>query len=396
MVGSVAFGAILGALFALYVRYVGREVTVVLLALCAISRASARGCTSSRCSPASAAGLVVQHAADRPRDVLHDAIEHGATPVLVLFFAALGASMHVEAIATVGLRALALVGASRRRLVLRLGTQHRRPRGRAGARRESGSLWRALMPTSDITLGLALLVAERASAIGARRLQTVVVAVVALHELVGPILFRAALVAGGARSAAPAADSSSSRIASRGSTSSRPDGSIVARPTPGGVSVALDALMRERGGVWIAHGAGSADRDVVDDAAFGGGAARRAGVSAAAPLADAGRKKSGYYAGFANSALWPLCHQAHVRPQFKAEDWEAYQAVNRLLRRRRRDRGAAGFVGVPQRLSPRARRPVPARAAAAPADGALLAHSVARRRSAAHLPVAAGDCSRGC
>ena len=45
----------------------------------------------------------------------------------------------------------------------------------------------------------------------------------------------------------------------------RDDGSIVARPTPGGVSVALDALMRERGGVWIAHGAGSADRAVVDE-----------------------------------------------------------------------------------------------------------------------------------
>jgi trehalose 6-phosphate synthase len=38
-----------------------------------------------------------------------------------------------------------------------------------------------------------------------------------------------------------------------------------------------------------------------------------------------------YYAGFSNSGLWPLCHQAHVRPVFKAEDWEAYKAVNRLF-----------------------------------------------------------------
>jgi trehalose 6-phosphate synthase len=41
-------------------------------------------------------------------------------------------------------------------------------------------------------------------------------------------------------------------------------------------------------------------------------------------------QEEGYYAGFSNSALWPLCHQAHVRPVFKAEDWEAYQDVNRL------------------------------------------------------------------
>ena len=40
----------------------------------------------------------------------------------------------------------------------------------------------------------------------------------------------------------------------------RPDGSIAWSPTTGGVAVALDALMRERGGVWIAHGAGAADR----------------------------------------------------------------------------------------------------------------------------------------
>ena len=38
-----------------------------------------------------------------------------------------------------------------------------------------------------------------------------------------------------------------------------------------------------------------------------------------------------YYAGFSNSALWPLCHQAHVRPQFRDEDWRAYQDVNRLF-----------------------------------------------------------------
>src|SRR4029453_6996483 len=41
------------------------------------------------------------------------------------------------------------------------------------------------------------------------------------------------------------------------------------------------------------------------------------------------QEEEGYYAGFSNSGLWPLCHQAHVRPQFKASDWEMYQAVNR-------------------------------------------------------------------
>jgi trehalose 6-phosphate synthase len=106
-----------------------------------------------------------------------------------------------------------------------------------------------------------------------------------------------------------------------------PDGGIAVRATPGGVSVALDALMRERGGVWIAHGAGSADRAVVDE---------RDSVEVP-PDAPAYRlrrlwltpeEEAGYYAGFANGALWPLCHQAHVRPVFKADEWDMYVRVN--------------------------------------------------------------------
>ncbi len=107
-----------------------------------------------------------------------------------------------------------------------------------------------------------------------------------------------------------------------------PDGTIRARATPGGVSVALDALMRDRGGVWIAHGAGSADRAVVDEQ-------NSVEVPPDAPayrlrrLWLSAEEEEGYYAGFANSALWPLCHQAHVKPVFKQSDWETYQTVNR-------------------------------------------------------------------
>ena len=98
--------------------------------------------------------------------------------------------------------------------------------------------------------------------------------------------------------------------------------------TPGGVSVALDALMRERGGVWVAHGAGDADREVVDDRDH-----------VAVPPDDPSytlrrvwltpEEEQGYYHGFANEGLWPLCHVVHVRPTFRTSDWEAYQLVNR-------------------------------------------------------------------
>ena len=106
------------------------------------------------------------------------------------------------------------------------------------------------------------------------------------------------------------------------------DGSVSWSPTTGGVSVALDALMRERGGVWIAHGAGDADRLAVDDD-------DRVRVPPDAPTYDLRRiwlteaEEHHYYEGFANEGLWPLCHVAHVKPVFRTEDWRVYQSVNR-------------------------------------------------------------------
>ena len=105
------------------------------------------------------------------------------------------------------------------------------------------------------------------------------------------------------------------------------DGSILWSPTTGGVAVALDAFMRERGGVWIAHGSGDADREVVDDG-------DRVSVPPDSPgytlrrLWLTEQEARQYYEGFANEGLWPLCHEAHVRPVFRNPDWESYQRVN--------------------------------------------------------------------
>jgi trehalose 6-phosphate synthase len=106
------------------------------------------------------------------------------------------------------------------------------------------------------------------------------------------------------------------------------DGSISAVPATGGVAVSLDALMRERGGTWIAHGAGNADRQVCDPR-------DRVRVPPEDPAYDLHRiwlseeEERQYYGGFSNEGLWPLCHMVHVKPVFRAEDWAAYQAVNR-------------------------------------------------------------------
>jgi trehalose 6-phosphate synthase len=98
------------------------------------------------------------------------------------------------------------------------------------------------------------------------------------------------------------------------------------RPASGLVT-AVDPIMRAVGGIWVAHGAGPGDRKAVDP----GG---RVDVPPDAPRYLLRRvwlteeEERGYYYGFANETLWPLCHIAHVRPAFRAADWQLYQAAN--------------------------------------------------------------------
>jgi alpha,alpha-trehalose-phosphate synthase [UDP-forming] len=95
----------------------------------------------------------------------------------------------------------------------------------------------------------------------------------------------------------------------------------------GGVVTALDPIMRACGGMWIAHGSGNADRQFVNSQ-------DKLGV----PPEDINyilkrvwlskEEEQGYYYGFANEGLWPLCHITHTRPSFRESDWLSYQQVN--------------------------------------------------------------------
>jgi alpha,alpha-trehalose-phosphate synthase [UDP-forming] len=97
---------------------------------------------------------------------------------------------------------------------------------------------------------------------------------------------------------------------------------------PSGLVTAVEPVLRACDGMWVAQGSGSEDRLFVDshdrlrvppeDPKY---TLRRVWLSA--------EEESGYYDGFANEGLWPLCHIAHTRPTFRASDWECYQTVNR-------------------------------------------------------------------
>ena len=95
-----------------------------------------------------------------------------------------------------------------------------------------------------------------------------------------------------------------------------------------GVVTAIEPVLVACAGTWIAHGSGSADREVSD-------ASDHQRVPPDHPSYTLRRvwisneEEKGYYQGFSNEGLWPLCHIAHTRPVFRPEDWVHYQRVNR-------------------------------------------------------------------
>ncbi|MBI5890262.1 MAG: trehalose-6-phosphate synthase [Nitrosomonadales bacterium] len=95
-----------------------------------------------------------------------------------------------------------------------------------------------------------------------------------------------------------------------------------------GLVTALEPIMRACSGTWIAHGSGTADREAVD-------ANDHVAVPPDHPAYQIRRvwltpeEEAGYYYGFSNEGMWPLCHIAHVRPTFRSSDWAQYVAVNR-------------------------------------------------------------------
>jgi trehalose-6-phosphate synthase len=97
-----------------------------------------------------------------------------------------------------------------------------------------------------------------------------------------------------------------------------------------GVTTALGPVLCASGGVWVAHGSGTADRQVVD-----------ARNSVAVPPEDPQYRlrrvwlphdiETKYYYGLANEGLWPLCHIAFQRPTFSLQHWKSYREANEIF-----------------------------------------------------------------
>jgi trehalose 6-phosphate synthase len=105
---------------------------------------------------------------------------------------------------------------------------------------------------------------------------------------------------------------------------------IICNRPVSGLTEALDPVMRASKGTWIAHGSGDADKKVVDSH-------DRVAVPPEKPEYTLRRvwltedEIEGFYLGFANQALWPLCHVTFTPPIFRESDWNTYKKVNQIF-----------------------------------------------------------------
>ncbi len=95
----------------------------------------------------------------------------------------------------------------------------------------------------------------------------------------------------------------------------------------GGLTIALDSIAKAFHSIWVCQGSAKADFKVTDPD----------GLVAVPPnepsyhlkrLKLTRREEQGFYEGFSNETLWPLCHVCYVRPKFSPSDWQTYEEVN--------------------------------------------------------------------
>jgi Kef-type K+ transport system membrane component KefB len=198
LLGSVALGTTLGLTLAAYLRLVGRQLSLVLLAL-------GFGVTEIlgylRFEPLltfMVAGFVVQNLS-RQGDKLTEAIGEMGSVVYVVFFATAGAHLDVPLLQQ--LWPVALLVASARGILTWVAS-------RIGSRlaEDPPSIrrwgWSGLVSQAGLALGLAGLISRSFPSFGAG-FGSLAIATVAINEMVGPVLFKLALDRMGETSTTP-------------------------------------------------------------------------------------------------------------------------------------------------------------------------------------------------
>ena len=185
--GSMLVGALLGVGTLFYLRKVNREIPLFITAICFLSAEAGVGLHLSPLLLSLAMGAVIANMDEREGHRLHKAINYVGLPVFALFFAASGAGLHLDSLGTVGPIAVLLVVV--RAGVIWLTCRRFAPPEMEHIRRY---LWMGLVSQAGVTFGLAALVGRTFPGFGGQ-VEVLIIAMVTIHEMIGPVLVRKAL-----------------------------------------------------------------------------------------------------------------------------------------------------------------------------------------------------------
>ncbi len=188
ILGSISIGTTLGLLLAMYLRLVGGQLILVLLALGFGVTAALKYVQVDPLLTFMTAGFVVQNLSNQGEKLLH-AVEQMGSVVFVLFFATAGAELDVPLLRDAWKIALALcfMRAFVTFLVSRVSS---RIAGDPPVVRKWG--WAGLVSQAGLALGLGIVIEGAFPGIGTP-FRSLVIAAVAINEMVGPVLFKFAL-----------------------------------------------------------------------------------------------------------------------------------------------------------------------------------------------------------
>ncbi|MDF2696477.1 MAG: transporter, monovalent cation:proton antiporter-2 family, partial [Labilithrix sp.] len=188
ILGSVALGTTLGLVLAIYLRLIGRQLLVVLVALGFGATEILSYLHYDALLTFMVAGFVVQNLSRQGDQLLHG-VEQAGSVVYVVFFASAGAHLNVPLLRDLWPVALVLAGS---RVLVTFGA------GRLASRIAKDDpivrrwAWAPLVSQAGFAIGIAQIAAREFPSFG-RGFGDLAIATVAMNEIVGPILFKVAL-----------------------------------------------------------------------------------------------------------------------------------------------------------------------------------------------------------
>lgn len=186
--GSIGAGILLGMLMAHYIKRLGHEVPLLVLGVAFAAVTLLPELHLSGVQTCMVAGFYIENFSSRGEELIK-AIERHALPVYVVFFTLAGAGLDLAALKSVWPLAISLAGL-RVCLTLIATVLGSVLTGSPPALVRYG--WSGFVAQAGVTLGFALLIEQSIPGIGAT-IKTVVVAVIAINQIVGPLVFRLGL-----------------------------------------------------------------------------------------------------------------------------------------------------------------------------------------------------------